>query len=816
MTNNIGATETDIFLFLTYRGDKWKNDAASIDSNDGIITQSEFGQYITQNWNENEMGCTTPENDIIRRFWENFDTNTEGFYAGSNKIKNKYAFDKNEIENMEKKLKLYKSLDEYIRKYIETPKILEGPFIAEWRANVKNELGDYVETYTGEVGKLQKELEGIAPEIKNRNTAKCYAEQALSTVQGLPKGYSPDNDTTLQGILDAYCEKIDEKTGDDDIKKAINGIIDKYLRYAWITQSDITGDDVNLTTYGFNPKQWNDLQRARVLGELKKWYTNAQTYNANKDIIDEYFGLYIQSLDSSTPFNTVMRDSVSDFRKSEPGKTLKAILDVMNIVNDSTIKTELTSIFGETGANAILDNLQGSDIINNLVQKIRDGEIDVNNGSFNLKDYLMKEITNNFSEISNGAVDDIPVKNLIEDFLKGKLWSPNINNANLEETKKLAIDCCSALVAKGGKVGLQVYNHFNINYKETINNYDNKDDLRDEMNELYRAIKNYNDDDNKLTKYNTNSNPNGDYCWHNYIGEGGTNWWTADSPRVVYSNETVDLRNGLYLGYIDGLVATLGAHIDYNYKFAGGGLTSNVGTISGNQFRPNGNKGKVAITAVAKIGDVLISESTMYITVKAAEGTSGTQGSGGTQNSDEDDIQKKLNNILDTFTISGTYSKFFNGSAEWSQIHGLMINYMSMVIDAYIVNKLLENTVDETIKEKINEKAKALKNYYNAIINTFDNSTIPGALNSEENTWSKETTKEIEYTDENGNKYTENVIYYVTARKSDCNISAEQDASKADCCGLAICRDRQNGDDDFYLGFNLEKILQTFKRISNL
>ena len=85
---------------------------------DGIILHSEFEDFVRgefANWNGNEGG--TVSDDLIEGFWKKLDTNKSNSYvSGSHIIRNNNALDKNELENLEKRLEVYVKFDEFVAK----------------------------------------------------------------------------------------------------------------------------------------------------------------------------------------------------------------------------------------------------------------------------------------------------------------------------------------------------------------------------------------------------------------------------------------------------------------------------------------------------------------------------------------------------------------------------------------------------------------------------------------------------------------------------------------------------------------------------
>ena len=703
MTNGINnATQADIFLFLTRRNN-WQSEAAAIHTNDGIITLNEFDIYITDNWKSNEMGCATPEDDIIKKFWNQFDVNTEGLFAGNHQVQNKYALDQNEIANLEKKLELYVRFDEYV-KDIYPPNVLTSTR-SQWLRSVKEDLSALLESYTGEADKLTAYLDQHIKGIENRNTAVYCAEEAIKGQSGLPDGYKPAEDSTLQGIIRNYCNSITDTIAPQDIKDDINKIIKAYAKTA------VQGGNSEaslLAEYGYDTTQWNDLQRAKVLDCLRRYAFNQTTYSENKVLCDGYFNAYINSLDSSTPFDSIIQNSVSAFRASDFGKTLDAIVKVLQACKNGNIKSDLESTFGKAGAEAILNNLNDSGILNTIIEQIKNGTIDVTD--INLEKYIVEEIYKKFIDISDGTVDNIPADKLV-DFVNEELWSPYIEDAGLEETKKLAIDYCSILVAKGGEIGLHVYNRFGIDYEEKINNYTNKDDLSDAMTGLYNAIKDYDETSNKF-----NNTQHEDFAWWcvggSNDGDSGEAWWQSGSNMVLNNKDEVDLEKIFYIGSTGNLVDKFAGDIKYSYSMATG---DKFGDILGHTFRPSGETGKASIDVVAKIGNIIISKSTMYFEVKAGSngGTQGAEDPGNTSVSSDPEPEidpiKGLNSVEG---ISGVLGPIENISDLKDKINTVLSNIKTTLIGSY--------GYDEHLNSDILATFYTAQSYYNSFCNALD------------------------------------------------------------------------------------------------
>lgn len=605
MANKIGATQTDIFLFLTQHRN-WQTEAASIDCNDGIITQNEFGQYITQNWDAGTMGCATPENDLIRKFWNKFDTNTEGFYAGSSTIKNKFALDENEIKNMEKELELYEEFDSYIRN-INPPQVLQSTK-TQWLRSVKEDLYKCLESYHGEVDKLADYLNQFRKGIENSNTAIYCAVEVLSSVQNdLPEGYSPFDDATLLGILESYCSGILDNTSADTIMYDIKGIIREYLKTANISNNVGGNPNINLN----NPNQWNDLQKSIIINKMKEEFFK-DGYEEAPELHDKYIGLFLDYLESSN-LTFSMVNKTTDmlwgiFENSAPGKKLIAIREVLNAAKniqwnseDNSIYQKLIEKLGPEVADIIrMNDTQTTiyqDALDELISKIDSGEI-TDLGSSNIVNLVVNIIVENLSAFQDNLIQKVPFNNFyaITDEMYKNI---NFDCGDINKLRQQAIQYCDMLVEKGGKIGIAVIEVFGTtDYEKAINELDGAN-LKTKMEKLKQKIddlksKIQSEEDNEYKDINSVLDPR----------DSAFAWWGTWPTKTVGTNDTLDLTHWNIHNSPQFKEGALKDYpITYEYSSIGDG------TILGSTFNPGNKEGTAKVTVTAKVGNVYISHT---------------------------------------------------------------------------------------------------------------------------------------------------------------------------------------------------------------
>ena len=607
MPNGINATQADIFLFLTKRNN-WQTEAET--NKDGEISQNEFCQYVNANWEDENMGCKTPEHDLIIKFWNKFDTNNANNDT-------KYLLDNVEMANLEKKLELYEIFDKYF-KNINPPSVLTSTQ-SQWLRSVKEDLSALLESYTGEAGKLTAYLNQHKKGIENRNTAVYCAEEAIKVQSGLPEGYEPAADSTLQGIIQNYCNRITDTIDPQDIMNDINKIIKEYAKTAVQWQ---TPDASLLAEYGYDTTQWNDLQRAKVLDCLRRYAFNQTTYSENKALCDEYFNAYINSLDSSTPFDSIIQNLVSAFRASDFGKTLGNLIEVItkyqNLDKNGSVYNKLKNKLGATAANVIVMNdiytKFYQEAINTILERIKNGELTT---LANIEDEIVNQIITNLNEFQDDLTRKVPAEKVIGIYT-GMYNDMNFSNDDLKELREKSIQCCDLLVKKGGKIGMAVIETFSTAYRSDIEKMD-LSTLKTKMTSLNNkiiAIKNEIDDcDDPNKKEDVNNyvpysnDENSDAHYNCDFG-----WWGQWSDNVVGTNDTLDLTKWNIHNsdsYKDGPLKNY--PITYEYDVIAG-----LGSINDDKFIPGDEAGTAKISVTAKVGDVYISR--ICFSVKVVEG----------------------------------------------------------------------------------------------------------------------------------------------------------------------------------------------------
>ena len=227
---------TRIYQFLNnYDGD-WKTDADK--NKDGTLIKAEVYTFLADkfDWEDNDN-----ERDIINKFWKSIDTNMTGKVKAGSGINNKNALDNNEVEQVEKMMKIADQISEFMNnKNCPTDKISNS---TRWKNDVKDTLLekvlDYMRNHPEQENITDEQLNNFYNLIERFETAKYYADELKTTLGNNLKDsdgkslYKVNSDDKLTSIINNYIKKIesyDTSVTIDDILNEVEKIIEKRLK----------------------------------------------------------------------------------------------------------------------------------------------------------------------------------------------------------------------------------------------------------------------------------------------------------------------------------------------------------------------------------------------------------------------------------------------------------------------------------------------------------------------------------------------------------------------------------------------------------
>ena len=468
MSNDV----SKVYQFLANLGN-W-NTVADTNS-DGSITKSEFREFMEQNFEWDGETTEEGKNDLINSFWKSIDTKTSGKIAGTN-LKNKNALDSSEITNMETKIQMYETMNEFIASNVQCPSVVSDS--ANWKKSVTEGLSALVEKF-GKLEGLEEHLAENAETVMNKTTADyCaneYLNSAMSTIIN-DYGYAYASDATLTGLIDEFVNNIPEGTDSLDIQSTVVQIIDAYLATAGMKEDN----GFDLSTYGYNADEksaLNDLQKS----VLQKTITDALSTDAN---YEKYPDLYATAIEKfmgtlkNGDFETVKADAAGAFNASEAGVALQNTIEVKGLFDfdsNAALKTALEGAgLGESFV-SMLDGLMKGEV--EVYDKIKEeAATKAQNGDFNGEtgfdinkaiEWITGQIKNNLAEFYGDSLGDASLTELKE--IYENLEASAMENDNADGVKEAAIKYCNALADKSTKFAETIKMIFGDNYATEIN-----------------------------------------------------------------------------------------------------------------------------------------------------------------------------------------------------------------------------------------------------------------------------------------------------------------------------------------------------------
>ena len=467
-------------------GGSWTDVADGEHGNsDGYVIKSEFRSFLNAEWNGNENGELT--NDIINKFWKAIDTNTSSNKISGTKLKNLNALDKNEVENLDKRLEVYVQFDEFVANEVNIPTVLTSTG-SQWKSDVVDQLSAFVEEFIkgGCSGDLESILTEALPGIANKCTAQyCAVEYQDSIKNGVLKDY-PDykvaDDKTLQELINSYIATIDPETDSGMIKEDIMTIVNAYLSTAGLGDSDVS----ELDAYGLSLKDGlNDLQIVVITQTIKNDLANeAKKYDGYKEQFNAAVQKFIDAKIKEGGTFEELKAAAGEFANSEFKTQLDNMVEIESTYRDVKIPAEgetnelynlLKDTFGEDVAKMIANRdryvKEYSDIIDDVSAKVQAGELEMDEVENYIIEKLQAILEKFIGKMSNMSIEGL---NTTYDMLAKAADAQEDPDEAIKQHREAAIKWCDAIAQKGSTLKAEISkvleaNGYSGDYKTAIN-----------------------------------------------------------------------------------------------------------------------------------------------------------------------------------------------------------------------------------------------------------------------------------------------------------------------------------------------------------
>lgn len=717
-------TSSQIYLFLA-KQDDWKEKADVNKNNE--ITKGEMREYLSSSDFENWTGVSVKDMsaDVFNKFWASIDSN-----VSNNKL------DGTELDKVEATISNYEKLEELIT--ANTPNgIVKNEYIGSWNGKMASALIGIVENYNESCGKSLEELLNEAfPAAYNKATGEVLANQYSSSaaVKSLISGagieYDIANDKTLSTIVNNYIQSELLKVGDNDqitqlgpadIETKIKNLINSYLKTAGLGD----GGNINVSNYGYDASQLNEVQNAVVLkkisdklsGEKSKFTGYEKEFN---EVLNNFVGSYLQTSNITAEagkslFDTLvgkLDDIKNAFTNSKEYKNLETTVNVYKNYRDNLsdeFKSAVKTALGDN-ADIFLNNCKTSKdyeyVLQGIIERINSGDESLmSNGSVDWSKVQLAVVEEIKSLVNGAAGGTGALDSIQKDFER--------NSSDLEKAKEKAIKYCDAAKALGGEYSSAVVKVFGIDHKTAIEAFDDTIQLAAKMKTLFGLI----------AKIDSGLDPNSSI----------TGWSGATSKTMVAGT------TGAYQ-----VTANLDATMDpskvsYNAISAQGGNITMTNTAKGkfNYTAPNA-AGFDTIRVNAFYDGKLIGSQTITIEIAEVGGWGKDPSEGhlevyGCNGTPTDGSQTSAANFADLYSNNAViqlYAANRNGRDDSTAKLRL----------GYLVDMIVNALSDGLDKEKLQKAAETVKKRYqdNIItypgcsstnLNDFRNVLVPGAQN---------------------------------------------------------------------------------------
>ncbi len=715
MTNGI----TNVYQFLSTLGD-WKTKMDK-DGN-GVIERIEFRNFMLNSdfdWGSGD------KNDLISKYWLEFDTDRTGDNDYNKGYANKNSLDSSEMAAMNEKIGVYQALDNYV-KDIDVP---NGVNAKDWKTSVKNSLAEETEKFIKNGGKAE-DLPAYLEQFKNlaiaRTTANEYTKQFLktnTTIKSELGGYDLYTDADFTQILKEYIEKYinqSEETPDiETVKSQIEQLINEYVA----TKNELSDSGLlKELGYGQNEKsQMNSLQQhvlkeklSKELDDIKNESNYAQYKEAYQTAIDTFLEEYISNYNANDYINAMNSDVsgvLEAFKASDAFTNIEKIAKINDIIdgitsNDSKLSENLTSDgISSISASVIKAGKKSTvfeEIKTSAIEKMQNGEFVKSDGSFDedaVAEYIAEQLEARISEFYpnlnkyNKTLDDL---NTVYNDLKIGATKETDSEKQLAKQQDAALKYCNAAAAKGSAYKTAVTDIFGSNYATAIGDL-TADEIDEKIAELQK----------KLEEIDTLANA--EVSWSGF----------PDEKTALSVGETVDFR-------MSAQIKDDKSNIKLTYKLTNiSGATGTCSELGAINFKAQDSEGYVTMTigVYANDGTEPIATKTLTYKIEKTKNSIvnniGNDAWGGTSSNLE---VYGLNGVGDgkVQITTQSFSDLYNNNAiimlHMCKGNGnatdLVNNRLSKLCE-YIVNALSSKGLDKTKLTNASAKvlAKLMSNY---------------------------------------------------------------------------------------------------------
>lgn len=327
-----------VYQFLTkYKGD-WKADADL--NGDNTIIKAEFRTFLHRadffGKNKWDGESDQTKEDIITAFWKTIDTSVNGKLNSGKGISNKNALDEKELISVGKNIEATKAINKFMQDKT-VPEGIDKKWEAQWKDSVKtgmiNRSVEYLKDPNIEELSQDKLTEFFnTSSIKATADYKAYTEiennKVLNDKELKKTGYTPNDDDTLQGIIDTYVNGLEDSPKDQaTILSDVENIIKAYVDTAQTNSQE----SINLLNqYDYDSSELNPLQIAVIKNEILKGIEksidkNSDFYNAYADKINSRLSAFIDKIEfEETDFNKIM-DNINTYIEQFKTEELKPL-----------------------------------------------------------------------------------------------------------------------------------------------------------------------------------------------------------------------------------------------------------------------------------------------------------------------------------------------------------------------------------------------------------------------------------------------------------------------------------------------------------
>lgn len=503
-----------IYSFLAKFGgkDAWLDKADTND--DDVVTINEFRTLIDSNWDKNTMG-KLPENDLINRFFRNFDTNNSGankdrIQTGKGSVSNLYAWSSSEYDKMDDKVEIFVKINEVLASdtSISTKASeifgtnLYGNAYTEWLTAVKNEVMNKLAECKPQEITSEKIAEVInSPEMNKIHTkygAQAYIEEVGKKYADLVEhGYDITKDASLNGLVNNLVNQGAELA-------TIKTSIDNYLAGV-----DAEGNESSPIVAGQRDLAGAQLRKALLAAlsaeqdfeKYKAAYTSAvddyvKDVKESAETLSDITTKTVDDLKATDNFKTKLQEKIRIQKLSEEAKS-KFDNNFNTVINEINTSHLLNGVNCDSMVE-VINEIKKIDWKNELdfesaISEITTGDaIDQNKYQAWIEKQiaanLEKIFTNGYSNVKDSAVDD--VHTLRMDTIKKADYSSQatddrtVDDIRLEYTQNAAIDYCDWISKKTDKHKAAIETVFGTpDYKSAIMKL-NRQEIINKLDEL--------------------------------------------------------------------------------------------------------------------------------------------------------------------------------------------------------------------------------------------------------------------------------------------------------------------------------------------